>query len=173
MGRGEALAQLIDDKKAAILKTIFNSKEELCLNEVASKSGVSLTSTFRLLQEFVDAGLIKRREWKNSKVYSPEDNEKVAYLKELFYEEFDGLGEFVNSVSGISSIQSIVTYGPKKKDKASVMLIGEGIDATRVTEVCQQLKEKGFELTFLTLTKTQYEQMTKMGLYSGDKKVLK
>ncbi len=173
MGRGEALAQLIDDKKAAVLKTIFNSKEELCLNEVAAKSGVSLTSTFRLLQEFVDAGLVKRREWKNSKVYSAEDNEKVTYLKDLFYEEFDGLAEFVNQVSNVGSIHSIVTYGPKKKDKASVMLIGESIDVAKVTEVCQQLKDKGFELTFLTLTKIQYEQMTKMGLYSGDKKVLK
>ncbi|MEK6937800.1 MAG: helix-turn-helix domain-containing protein [Nanoarchaeota archaeon] len=173
MGKGEALAQLLDEKKSAILKTIFSSKEELCLNEIATKSGVSLTSTFRLLQEFTEAGLVKKREWKNSKLYSAEENEKVTFLKELFYEEFDGLTEFVNQVVSVGSIQNIVSYGPKKKDKASVMLIGEGIDVAKVTEVCQQLKEKGFELTFLTLTKVQYEQMTKMGLYSGDKKVLK
>ena len=173
MARGEALAQLVDEKKSAVLKALFNSKEELCLNEVAAKSSVSVTSTFRILQELTNAGLVKRREWKNSKVYSPEDNEKVTFLKELFYEEFDGLGEFLNSVSGMTSIQSIVSYGPKKKDKGSVMLIGEGIDSNKVTEICQQLKEKGFELTFLTLTKNQYDQMTRMGLYSGDKKVLK
>jgi len=173
MGRGEALAQLIDEKKAAVLKALLNSKEELCLNEVASKSEVSLTSTFRILQEFVDAGLVKRREWKNAKVYSPEENEKINFLRDLFYEEFDGLAEFVNQVAPINSIQSIVTYGPKKKDKASVMIIGEGIDMTKVNEVCQKLKDKGFELTCLTLTKAQYDQMTRMGLYSGDKKVLK
>lgn len=163
----------MDPKKAAILKTLFSNKEELCLNEVAAKSNVSVTSTFRLLQEFVTSGLVKRREWKNSKVYTPEDNEKVTFLREIFYEEFDGLTEFVNQAGGIPSIQSIVMYGPKKKDKASVMLIGENMELSKVNEICQQLKDKNYELTYLTLTKPQYEQMTKMGLYSGEKKVLK
>ncbi|MBI4983424.1 helix-turn-helix transcriptional regulator [Candidatus Woesearchaeota archaeon] len=173
MSKGEALAQLVDGKKAAILKILFNSKEELCLNEVAAKSNVSVTSTFRILQELASAGLVKRREWKHSKVYFPEDNERVAFLKELFYEEYDGLQEFVNSVGSLPNLQSIISYGPKKKDKASVMIIGEGIDMGKVNEVCQKLKENGFELTILTLTKSQYDQMTRMGLYSGDKKVLK
>jgi predicted transcriptional regulator len=173
MTKGEILVQLMDVKKSAVLKTLFNSKEELCLNEVAAKSNVSITSTFRLLQEFSTLGLVKRREWKNSKVYFPEDNEKVAFLKEIFYEEFDGLTEFVNLVSTVPSIQSIVMYGPKKKDKASVMLIGENMDLKKVDEACQKLKEKNYELTYLTLTKPQYEQMTKMGLYSGEKKILK
>jgi hypothetical protein len=173
MGRGEALAQLIDEKKAAVLKALFNSKEELCLNEIATKSEVSLTSTFRILQEFVDAGLVKRREWKNAKVYSSEDNERITFLRELFYEEFDGLAEFVNLAGNLAGIQSIVTYGPKKNDKASVMVIGEGIDGNKITETCQKLKDKNFELTVLTLTKSQYDQMTRMGLYGGDKKVLK
>ena len=173
MTKGEVLVQLMDQKKAAVLKTLFNSKEELCLNEVAAKSNVSVTSTFRLLQEFGTSGLVKRREWKNSKVYAPEDNEKVAFLREIFYEEFDGLTEFINLAVGIPSIQGIVMYGPKKKDKASVMLIGENMDLSKVNEICQQLKDKSYELTYLTLTKPQYEQMTKMGLYSGEKKVLK
>lgn len=173
MDRGEVLGKLVDSKKAAVLKILFNSKEELCLNEVAAKSNVSLTSTFRILQELVGSGLVKKREWKNSKVYFPEDNEKITFLKELFHEEFDGLGEFVNLTGSMLGIQSIVTYGTQKKEKASVMLIGEGIDSGKVTEVCQQLKEKGFELTFLTLTKNQYDQMTRMGLYSGERKVLK
>ena len=35
------------------------------------------------------------------------------------------------------------------------------------------VKDKGFDLSYLTLTKEQYEQMAKMGLYSGEKQVLK
>lgn len=173
MEKGVVLAGLMEPKKSAVLRVLLNSKEELCLKEVAAKSNVSLTSTFRLLGELVSSGLVRRREWKNSKVYSPEDNEKAGFLRELFYEEYDGLTDFLEQTNGLAGLSGVVQYGPKKKDKASVMLIGEGIDLVKVNESCQKLKEKGFELTYLTLTKSQYEQMTKMGLYSGEKKVLK
>lgn len=167
------MAQLMDSKKAAVLKILSNSKEELCLKEVAEKSNVSITSVFRILQELTAAGIIKKKEWKNSKVYSLEENEQASVIRELFVEEFEGLDEFVSLAGALPGVQSLILSGPKKKDKASVLVIGEGVDVGKVRDVCQQLKVKGFEVTFLTLGKEQYEQMTKMGLYPGEKKVLK
>src|SRR3989338_10773179 len=99
MVKKEVLAKLIDEKKAAVLQIILSSKEEVCLKEVAEKSKVSITSTFRILQELVGMGVLKRREWKNSIVYCSEDNEKASFLKELFYEEYDGLQDFVSQAS--------------------------------------------------------------------------
>jgi len=55
-------------------------------------------------------------------------------------------------------------------------LIGEGIDLPtkeNIDQICKLIKEKGFEISFLTLTPEQYTQMIKMGLYSGEKKILK
>ena len=173
MVKKEVLAKLIDDKKAAILKVMLNSKEELYLKEIALKSQVSITSTFRILQELQGMEVLRRREWKNSKVYSCEKNEKVNFLKDLFHEELDGLGEFVSQVRGFSEIQEILLQGTKRKGKANVLLIGENIDVSKIDPVVNSLKEKGYELSYLTLTKVQYEQMSKMGLYSGEKKVLK
>ncbi len=173
MVKKEVLAKLIDEKKAAVLQIILSSKEEVCLKEVAEKSQVSITSTFRILQELVGMGVLKRREWKNSIVYCPEDNEKASFLRELFYEEYDGLQEFVVQASTLEGVQSIVLQGAKKKDKASLMLIGEKIELGKVNELCQKIKDKGFEVTYLTLTQDQYGQMVKMGLYPGEKKVLK
>jgi len=53
------------------------------------------------------------------------------------------------------------------------LLIGAGVDVNKVEEISNQIKQKGFEINFMVLTKDQYAQMTKMGLYSGEKKVLK
>ena len=173
MVKKEVLGKLIDTKTAAILNVILNSQEELYLKEIALKSGVSITSTFRILQELQKLGILKRREWKTSKVYSCEKNEKVDFLKELFQEELDGLKEFLTATRELPGVQNIILHGAKRKGKANVLLIGENIEANKVEEVCSQLREKGYELSYLTLTKNQYDQMSKMGLYSGEKKVLK
>ena len=173
MVKKELLAKLIDHKKTAILKVLLSSPEELCLKEIVQKSKVSITSTFRILQELQELGVLTRREWKTSKVYSCKKNEKVDFLKDLFHEEFDGLSEFVDVVRDFSGIQEILLQGAKRKGKANVLLIGENIDVSKIDEVCNGLKEKGYELSYLTLTKSQYKQMSKMGLYSGEKKVLK
>jgi len=173
MVKREVLGALLDSKKAAILKVLVNSKEELFLKEVAEKSGVAMASAFRILQELVKKEIIERKEWKNSKVYGCGKNEKAEFLKELFYEEYDGVSEFVSRVQDFSGIQNIILHGGRKKGKANVLLIGEGIDSAAVEHMCKQVREKGFELSYLTLTKEQYEQMAQMGLYSGEKKVLK
>lgn len=173
MVKKEVLAGLIDKKKAAILQTLLHSREEMYLKEIAEKSKVSITSTFRILKELVDLELLNKKEWKTSKVYSCLDNKKVAFLKGLFAEDYDGLKEFINLVSEFPAVENILLHGTKKKDKASVLLIGNNIDANKIEFACKKIREKNFEINFVALTKDQYAQMTKMGLYSGEKKVLK
>ena len=173
MIKREVLKALIDKKKIAVLRAILNSNEEQYLKEIAEKSKVPIASTFRILHELAEQDIIERREWKTSKVYSCKRNEKAEFLKELFYEEYDGVKEFVAAIDGISGIQSIILHGSRKKGKANVLLLGEWIDTKIVEEECRKIREKGFELSYLTLTKEQYEQMAKMGLYSGEKNVLK
>ena len=173
MTKKEVLSNLIDKKKAAILKLLINSKDELYLKEISDKSQVPLASTFRILQELVSQEILERKEWKNSKTYKCKENDKMIFLRDLFYEEFDGLGEFVKSVRSFEEIQEIILHGTKKKSKANVLLIGNDINADKIDQVCNEIKEKGFEITFMPLTKEQYNQMAKMGLYSGEKIILK
>jgi len=172
MVKKEVLTKLLDDKKATVLQVLLSSKEEMYLKEISQKSNVSMASTFRILRDLVKMDLIKRKEWKTSKVYSCQNNEEVEFLKELFSEPFDGLTAFVNLVKGLPGVDNIVLHGSKKNGKASVLLIGLGIDNNKIDQICTEIKDKGFELNYMALTKEQYTQMTKMGLYSGDKKVL-
>ena len=173
MVKKEVLSKLLDEKKAAILRVLLSSQEEMYLKEIAAKSNVSMASSFRILKQLVALNIIERKEWKTSIVYLAGKNEKADFLKELFLEDFDAIKEFLQGVEPVGGIQQIILHGTRKKDKANILLIGENIETTKVEETCKQLKDKGFELSFLTLTKTQYEQMIKMGLYSGEKKVLK
>ncbi|MBT3813830.1 hypothetical protein HOE37_04875 [Candidatus Woesearchaeota archaeon] len=173
MERGGVIAKLIDSKKAAILGVILNSKEELYLKEVSDKSNVSITSTFRILKELIELDIINKKEWKTSKVYYCQKNGKVDFLKELFIQTYDGLSDFVKEVVEMEGVENIVLHGTKKKNKANVLVIGNSVDADKIDIICEQIKNKGFEITFMPLTKEQYTQMVKMGLYSGEKKVLK
>lgn len=172
MVKREILTTLLDQKKAAVLRIILHSSEELYLKEIAQKAKVSITSTFRILQELVTLEIVSKREWKTSKVYRVLDNKKTEFLKELFHEEYDGTQEFVEAMKGIAGIQSIILHGGRKKGKANLLLLGEGVDNSKIEEACLQIRQKGFDLSYLTLSKAQYEQMAKMGLYSGEKLVL-
>ncbi len=167
------LSAVLDSKKRAVLEVLLTAKEEMYLKEIAQRSGVSLASTFRILRGLVQAGLLLRRQWKTSKLYRCPDTGQVQFLRELLWVEYDGVTDFVAAVQDLPGIQSIIMHGEGRKGKANLLLLGEGMDANRLDECCQKIREKGFELSYLTLTRKQYEQMVKMGLYGGEKRVLK
>jgi DNA-binding transcriptional ArsR family regulator len=169
----DVFAKLVDEKKAAILRTLINSPQELYLKEIATKSSVSITSTFRILQELVALEILERREWKTSKVYSCKKNEKVEFLKDIFHEKYDGIEVFLNSIEPLPNIERVILHGARSKNKANVLIIGENIAPRPLENISEHIKSKGFELSFLVLTSEQYNQMLKMGLYKGDKKVLR
>ncbi len=173
MKKKEVLSALVEGKKAAVLDTLLAAKEDLYLKEIAQRSKVSMATTFRILQQLVSTGLLSRKQWKTSKVYRCQDTEEVQFLRELFHTEYDGVQDFVSIVQDIPGVQSIIMQGEGKKGKANLILLGEGMDTNTIEESCQKVREKGFELSYLTLTRKQYEQMVKMGLYGGEKKVLK
>ena len=167
------LEKLLDVKKAAVLRVMMNASKEMYLKEIAAQSNVSISSTFRILQELVNLQILEKKVWMTSKVYLKQKNQKVDFLKDLFVESYDGVDEFVKLLDGISGIQKIILHGSRKKGKANVLLLGVDIDVDSVEKANLQVKEKGFDLSYLTLTKEQYVQMAKMGLYSGEKQVLK
>ncbi len=173
MVKKEILASLIDSKKFAILKVLLNSSEELYLKEISERSKVPLATTHRILQDLSKVNILQRRVWKTSKVYSCPENEKTKFLKDLFREEVDAVQLFVSQVKDFQGIQQIILHGEQRQGKANLLLIGEYINSNRIQEVCDEINKQGFQLSFLTLAPSQYEQMSKMGLYSGTKNVLK
>ena len=88
-------------------------------------------------------------------------------------EEFAGQQTFLHAAAEITGINKIILHGKASKNKANLILIGENIVLPKVKQVCSEIKAKGFNLSFIPLAPDQYQQMMKMGLYSGEKTVLK
>ncbi|HYD03461.1 MAG TPA: hypothetical protein VEC16_04130, partial [Alphaproteobacteria bacterium] len=83
------------------------------------------------------------------------------------------LDEFVEQCIAIPGINNIMAYGREEKDKANLLIIGEGIDNMLVREIVIKIKEKyNFTITHLVLTESQYQQMASMNLYPGKKEIL-
>ncbi len=173
MVKKEVLSKLIDPKIGSILRIVLRTQEELTLLEVSQKSQVSPASTYRILQDLTEMEILNRREWKNSKVYKPHENEKVEFLRTLFDEELDAVAEFTQAALTIQGVQNIILYGSAKKGKANILLIGDSINASPLEPIKNSLKDRGADISFLALTKEQYDRMVTMGLYSGEKKILK
>lgn len=171
MEKKEVLANVIDAKKAAVLRVLLSTSDELYLKEISKKSSVPISSTFRILQELVKAGVLERREWKTSKVYSCKKETKT-FLKELFTEDSPAIQDFLQALKPLPGIENIYLHSDKK-GKNMVLIIGRNLANDLIERLAAQIRENGQELNCLTLTRDQYEQMLRMGLYPQEKKVLK
>ena len=54
-----------------------------------------------------------------------------------------------------------------------MLIIGNDNVSKKINSITSDIKQKhNFNIDFLTLSDLQFRQMTKLGVYSGDKKVL-
>ncbi|MBT4651003.1 winged helix-turn-helix transcriptional regulator [Candidatus Woesearchaeota archaeon] len=167
----EVLGGLLDHKKVAVLKTLYFAKGEMYLREIAKKSGVSVSTVFRILQELSAIGLIRVKEIRMMKFYGLVRNERSRFL-EGWFKEPSLLDFFVENVGGMDGVKRILLHGKLEENRANVILLGEGVDDARVKLICEKIKEKGFDLSYLILNEEQFEKLDAMGLYAGEKKVL-
>jgi len=165
------LRGLLDHKKISVLKTLHFAKEDMYLRELAKKSEVSVSSVFRILQELMRLGLVRVKEVGMMKFFSLVRNEKSRFLEGWFKEE-SLLDVFVAGVKGMEGVKKIFLQGKVEENRGNIILIGEAVDDLRVKEICEKIKEKGLDLSFLILNEEQFEKLDKMGLYAGEKKVL-
>ena len=165
------LLKLLDHKKFAILKLLYFSKEELYLREIAKKSKVSVSSVFRIIQELMETGLVRMKGIKMMKFYSLVRNEKTRFLDDWFKEE-TMVDVFVELAKNVEGVKKILLYGKVKENQGNVIVLGPGIDEAKIDAICNKIKEKGFDLSNVVFTESQFEKLDKMGVYGGEKKVL-
>ena len=165
------LKGLLDHKKIALLKVLYYSKEEVYLRELAKKSGVPVSTAFRIIGNLIDIGLVRVSEVRMMKFYSLVRDGKESFLEDWFKEE-SYLDLFVRAMESTEGVRKVLLHGKVGDGGANVILIGSGVDELRLNEICNKFKEKGFDLSYLLLTADQFEKLDKMGVYGGEKKVL-
>ena len=168
------LEGLFDKKIVSILRLFLKKKDQqFYLKEISKLTKVPLATTYRILNKLEEQSVIERTKIKHLKIYKLSENEKTKYLEAVFEGKKTILDEFVEACIALSGINSIITYGREEKDKANLLIIGEGVDNMLVREIVVKIKEKyNFTITHLVLTESQYQQMASMNLYPGKKEVL-
>ena len=174
MENSQLLQELFDTKILAILKLFFKySDKQFYLLEVSKESGVSSATTFRIVNKLTELGIIKQIKITKFKLYKLNSNENVEFLQDFIREDIQVLKRFINDIKEIDNIEAIILHGKETSNRANVLIIGNDIDPGKMKTLCTYIKEKyDFTISPLTLTKEQYEQMSQMGLYSGQKKIL-
>lgn len=170
----QILEELFDKKVIAILKLFFRySGKQFYLLEISKESQVPMATCFRILLKLQKLNIVSVETISRFRLYRLQDNSKVEYLSQLFKENLKIIEKFVEKARLISGIKTMILHGKEQKDRASVLLIGADIDPGAVKELCAEIKERySFVVSTLSLTEEQYDQMSRMGLYSGTKKIL-
>lgn len=168
------LDNLFDKKILTILKLFIVDKEkEFYLREIAKQTKVPVATCYRILNKLLSFDIIKLIQIKKFKLYKLADNETTMFLETFLKEEKQILNIFLKKIKELPQVESVILHGKETRDRANILIIGENINSDSIKHICAEIKEKyKFTITPLTLVREQYKQMTSMGLYSGEKRVL-
>jgi DNA-binding transcriptional ArsR family regulator len=168
------LEKLFDEKIIRVIQIFLANKEkQFYLREIEKETKVPIATVSRHIQKLKKLGIIKEIKISKFKLYQLNENNDVRYLQTFMKKDVQILDLFVDNVKTIPGVQSIILHGDELKDRANVLIIGEDIDSGEVKQRVGQIKEDTkFTVSALVLTREQYEQMSRMGLYSGKKKSL-
>jgi len=168
------LEELFDKKKLSILKFFLQNKDkEFYLRELSKETSIPIATTYRIVRKLVKLEILKEIKIKKFKLYKINESKDIEFLESFIKEGRRIIEMFVEKAKEIANIEGIIMHGEETETKANILLIGEGIDSNEIKKICAEIKEKyNFVITPLTLAKEQFEQMSRMGLYSGKKRVL-
>jgi DNA-binding transcriptional regulator YhcF (GntR family) len=168
------LKQLFDKKILRIIDVFLQNKDkQFYLRELSRAANVSPATTYRIIGKLVKAGIIEEIKISKFKVYKIIINEKTKGLSKLLKKEINPIEIFVEKVKNLKGIDSVILQGKKTNKSVNVLIIGNDDVSKKVDSIILDIKQKhNFNIDFLTLSNLQFRQMTKLGVYSGEKKVL-
>ena len=168
----EILVDLVDEKILRILELFAkNSNKSFYLKQIADQTGVSLTSVFRILKLLVDKRYIDEKVYGPQKLYTLSSTKKGKALLEIFSVKTNVIELLIAELSKIPGIDKIFLYGKQKQDSANIIIIGDALDISAIDSIVTKIKqEHNFDIKYITLSHSQFEQMTKIGMYSEQRK---
>lgn len=169
----ELLEALINPSTLKILKLFINNEDQrYYLREISKITRIPAATTYRVLNQLTDIGLVDMEQIKRFKLYTL-NIVSSQFLADILQTRKSAVVEFINSINSFDGIQMAVLHGKEEKDKANVLVIGTGMDIESIKRNAVYVSDKfKFNIILLVLSPDQYNQMSSMGLYPGRKKIL-
>jgi hypothetical protein len=174
MEAAKILEELFDKKTLVILRLFSsNPDKQYYLREIAKATRVPIATVFRIVRHLVTMSVLSEIRIKKFKLYQYGAGKEAKFVEQLIEIRRGAVEEFVDACRIIDGIQQVILHGKRQKDRANLLIIGQGVPNDPLIQVTARIKEQlGFSIIYLILEAHQYEQMAKMGLYADERQVL-
>lgn len=168
------LEGLFDSKKLKMMNILMQQPDkQFYLRELSTVSKIPVATTFRMMQKLVALDLVKQVKISKFKLYQWKDNEKTKFIEQMIKEDVKILNAFIEALKGMEGVEMVIQHGQDYPDKANLLIIGDFLDSDALKKIVLDIQSKyNFKITYLPLTEEQYHQMSEMGLYAGQKRVI-
>jgi DNA-binding MarR family transcriptional regulator len=165
--RAVLLSSLFDRKTVELLKRLLLKKDVFYLRDLARETGVSLATTYRIVQRLCSLGLVKKEHKdKFTFYYLVRDSAIFTEIHDLVIGSApDALAIFREKLA--SKFTNFALY--KDKDK-KLFIVGDGLSQTETLEIAKAVQDQtGTKINFMVLQPQMFENMQEMGLVNKEK----
>lgn len=168
------LDNLLDKKLLKILRMfVDNPDQQFYLRELAKKTRIPTTSTLRILRRLQQLDIVAEIRIKQIKLYQLKIGKNAEFLTEVISTKRSALDAFIDMIAQIPGIEQVLLHGKETPEKASILIIGHNVSPEKMQYAVIDIKQRfKFNIVHLLIEPAQFEQMTAMGLYPGQKVVL-
>ncbi len=174
MEPAKLLMGLFDRKRLRLIKLFLDNPDyEYGLREAAKATRLPPATVHRILKVLLEYGVVTERRVKKLRLYRLAATKQAKFLDELLAVKKTAIEEFVERVRELAGVEFIILHGKATKEKAGILVIGQGIETAALNAIVGEIKERyKFSIIHTTLAREQYDQMITMGLFPQEKKVL-
>lgn len=169
ISKTELLAQLFDRKTINLLKTLLTKKDNFYLRDISRESGVSLATTFRIVQRLMGLGLVAKESKDKFIFYNLlRDTNVFNELSSLIVGATDPLQILKAELDTKFGQNSYALHTTRGKDK-KLFLVSEKLNQKEIEQLIQQNQQlQNQKLSYLVLQPQQFDQMMQLGLVGKD-----
>jgi len=119
----DALRDLFDERIIEIM-TLFmeNPGKKFFLTDVANKSKINVTTTFRILNRLVEKNFVKSSIIGKTRAYELEQKKKTQELLKLLQKEDDPLQLFIQEISSHPRIKKVILESREKRGAKLILV---------------------------------------------------
>lgn len=167
------LEKLADSRSIKIL-TVFAKKPDTTytMAEIQKKTKLPAATTFRQLKALAKQGFLTEEAVKHVHIYRLSTNDLTQTITSLLYEHPEPLKLFLEKVEELPGVVEIMMHG-KLENGANLVVVGDGVPKQPINELIASILDRySYKINHLVVEPDQYQTMSNMGLYPGNKTVL-